>query len=75
MVEIKGDTVTVDFSEELRGAHGAAGEAMVLNSLVNTLTEFDYIERAFFTIEGQVEPLGHFIPDEPFIRNEDAIKK
>ncbi len=74
-VEIEGDTVTVDFSEELRGAHGATGEAMALNSLVNTLTEFDYIERVFFTIEGQVEPLEHFIPDEPLTRNEDAIKK
>lgn len=74
-VVIEGDTVTVDFSEELRRAHGAAGEAMVLNSLVNTLTEFDYIKKVFFTIEGQVEPLEHFIPDEPLIRNEDAIKK
>ncbi|MDD3852001.1 MAG: GerMN domain-containing protein [Bacillota bacterium] len=74
-VEIEEDTVTVDFSKELSGAHGATGEAMALNSLVNTLTEFDYIEKVFFTIEGEVRPLEHFVPDEPLTRNEDVIKK
>ena len=74
-VEIEGDTVTVDFSEELSGAHGATGEAMALNSLVNTLTEFDYIEKVFFTIEGEVRPLEHFVPNEPLTRNEGIIKK
>jgi germination protein M len=74
-VEIEGDTVTVDFSKELSSVHGAAGEAMTLNSLVNTLTEFDYIEKVFFTIEGEIVPLEHFIPDEPLTRNEDIIKK
>lgn len=74
-VEIEGDTVTVDFSEELSGAHGATGEAMALNSLVNTLTEFEYIDKVLFTIEGKIQPLEHFVPDEPLTRNEDIIKK
>ncbi len=74
-VEIEGDTVTVDFSKELSGAHGATGEAMALNSLANTLTEFDYIDKVFFTIEGDIVPLEHFVPDEPLTRNEDIIKK
>jgi len=74
-VGIEGDVATVDFSQELRGVHGATGEAMALNSLVNTLTEFDYINEVFFTIEGEIVPLEHFVPDEPLTRNEDAIKE
>jgi len=74
-VSIEGDEVTVDFSQELRSIHGATGEAMALNSLVNTLTEFDYIDKVFFTIEDEIVPLEHFIPDEPLTRNEEVIRK
>ena len=54
-VEIKDKTATIDFSEEMDTKHwgGAAGEAMTLHSIVNTLTEFNYIQQVMMTIEGK----------------------
>lgn len=75
-VEIKDDTAEVDFSEEMHSKHwgGAAGEAMTLNSIVNTLTEFDYIKQVMMTVEGKSMNIEHVIVEGPIKRNENMIQ-
>jgi germination protein M len=56
----------VDFSEEMHTEHwgGAAGEAMTINSLVYTLTEFEFIEKVKMTVvEGPLN-IEHVILEE-----------
>jgi len=62
-IKINNQTAIVDFSEEMHTKHwgGAAGESMTINSLVNTLTEFDYIELVKLTVEGQPLAIEHAI--------------
>jgi len=76
-VLLEGDVLTIDFSREMyaKHSHGAAGEAMTLNSLANTLTELDYVKQIYFTIDGKIVALEHFVPDVPLERNEAAIKR
>lgn len=66
----------VDFSEEMYTKHwgGAAGESMSINSIVNTLTEFPYIQRVKMTVEGEPMNIEHVILDKPVERNEDMIQ-
>jgi len=54
---------------------GAAGEAMTINSIANTLTEFDFIEQVRITVGGQPLTIEHIILEEPLGRNEDMIEK
>ncbi|MGI5911881.1 MAG: GerMN domain-containing protein [Syntrophomonadaceae bacterium] len=76
---IQDGLATVDFSEEIRSEHwgGSTGETMTINSIVNTLTEIDSIDRVQLLIAGQnVDTLaGHWDISEPFERNEAIIKK
>jgi germination protein M len=66
----------VDFSEEMHSKHwgGAAGESMSINSIVNTLTEYPYIQRVKMTVEGEPLNIEHVILDEPVERNEEMIQ-
>ncbi|NSW83483.1 MAG: GerMN domain-containing protein [Syntrophothermus sp.] len=71
---------TVDFSREVLKANvGSAGEALGIQSIVNTLTEFPGIERVSFTVEGKVDEQtrdwwGHVgLYDQPFKRNISAV--
>ncbi len=76
-VSLKDSIANVDFSEEMHSKHwhGAAGEAMTINSIVNTLTEFNFVKQVKMTVEGQPLNIEHAILDEPVGRNESAIKK
>jgi germination protein M len=75
-VKIQGSTAHVDFSEEMHTKHwgGATGEAMTINSIVNTLTEFPYIQRVKMTVEGEPMNIEHAILEEPAERNEGMIQ-
>lgn len=76
-VTLKDGIAYVDFSEEMHSKHwhGASGEATTINSVVNTLTEFDYVKLVKMTVEGQPMNIEHAILDEPLGRNENAIRK
>jgi len=55
-IKIENGLATVDFSKEvLRANVGAAGEALGIQSIVNTLTEFSQIDRVAFTVEGRLD--------------------
>lgn len=71
---------TVDFSREVLKANvGSAGEALGIQSIVNTLTEFPGIDRVAFTVEGKVDEQardwwGHVgLYDQPFKRNLSVV--
>jgi hypothetical protein len=75
-INIKEGLATVDFSREVLEANvGAAGEALGIQSIVNTLTEFPTIERVAFKVEGRLDNSamqwwGHVgLYDQPFERN------
>ncbi|HEX3012106.1 MAG TPA: GerMN domain-containing protein [Syntrophomonadaceae bacterium] len=76
-VMLKDKIAYVDFSEEMQTKHwhGAAGEAMTINSIVNTLTEFEYISKVKMTVAGQPLAIEHIIADQPIGRNESIIQK
>ncbi len=75
-VQINNSTAYVDFSSEMhtKHSHGAAGESMTINSIVNTLTELDYIRLVQITVEGEPLAIEHIIMDEPMARNESMIE-
>lgn len=74
-VELDGDLLKVDFSEEMHSKHwgGAAGEAMTVNSIVNTMTEFETINRVLPTVDGGALSIEHMVVEEPLTRNESII--
>jgi len=88
-VKISEGTATVDFSKEIitnfqEIPHSSTTEILAIFSIVNTLTEFEEINKVKITIEGkdsgQVDGLyiedfwGHVGIYEEFTRNEDIIK-
>lgn len=74
-VKLDGDILKVDFSEEMHTKHwgGAAGEAMTVNSIVNTMTEFEEIKRVMPSVDGGPLSIEHMIIEEPLERNESII--
>lgn len=72
-VAIENEIAYVDFSEEMHTKHwhGAAGEAMTINSIVKTLTEFNDIKKVKMTVEGKPMNIEHAILEEPVPRNEN----
>lgn len=74
-VNIENGIAYVDFSEEMHTNHwgGAAGESMTINSIVNTLTEFENIDKVKITVEGEPLAIEHMIIDEPIERDESMI--
>jgi germination protein M len=78
-VKINEGVASADFSQELQSKHwgGSTGEGMTLNSIANTLTELDSIDKVELLIEGKkVESLaGHMDTTVPLERNEGIIKK
>ncbi|MGI6713392.1 MAG: GerMN domain-containing protein [Bacillota bacterium] len=74
-VEIKDKIAYVDFSEEMHTKHwhGAAGESMTINSLVNTLTEFSDIKKVKMTVDGNPMNIEHTVLDQPIERNTKMI--
>jgi spore germination protein GerM len=76
-LEIGNGLAVVDFSREaVRIDRGSWGEALVVWSIVNTLTKFPQVEAVRFLIEGEpVESLaGHFDLSKPLRRNEQVIR-
>ncbi|HHV15655.1 MAG TPA: GerMN domain-containing protein [Gelria sp.] len=78
-VKIDEGIASADFSKELQSKHwgGSTGEGMTLNSIANTLTELDSIDKVQLLIEGKkVESLaGHWDTTAPLERNEEIIRK
>ena len=74
-VEVDGDLLKVDFSEEMHTKHwgGAAGEAMTVNSIADTMTEFENIKRVMPTVDGGPLSIEHMVIEEPLTRNESII--
>ena len=76
-LEIDNGLAVVDLSQEaVRIDRGSWGEALVVWSVVNTLTKFPEVEAVRILIEGQpAETLaGHFDLSRPLRRNEQAIR-
>ena len=89
-VSVENGLATVDFSKEIitdfeEIPHSSTTEMLAIYSIVNTLTEFDEIEKVRITIEGKQngEIDGLFIEDfwghvgiyEDFTRNKDIMEK
>jgi hypothetical protein len=79
-INIKDGLATVDFSKDvLRANVGASGEALGIQSIVNTLTEFPEIKKVAFTVEGKVEQeamdwWGHVgLYEQPFSRDISTV--
>ncbi|MBM7556915.1 GerMN domain-containing protein [Halanaerobacter jeridensis] len=77
-VEVKNKTALVDFSKELKTSHwgGTAGETMTVYSVVNTLAQFNEIDKVKILIEGEeIETLaGHMELSKPLPFNSKIIK-
>ncbi len=78
-IKINEGIASADFSKELQSKHwgGSTGEGMTLNSIANSLTELDSIDKVELLIEGKkVESLaGHWDTTVPLERNDNIIKK
>ncbi len=70
-VSIENALAEIDFSEEMHTDHwgGATGEAMTLNSIANTLFEFDYIDEIMMTVNEEIMNIEHVVIEEPLPRN------
>ena len=70
--DISGVTAVVNFSKEFQTNHpgGSAGETMTIQSIVNTLTTINGVERVQFMVEGRrIESLaGHYDLTAPMER-------
>ena len=69
------DTVVVDFDKDIAKnfVGGSTGEEFLVNSVVNTLTEFNEVKQVRFLIDGkEIETLaGHMDLSEPVKRSKD----
>ncbi|MGE5633017.1 MAG: GerMN domain-containing protein [Caulobacteraceae bacterium] len=76
-LEVDGDLVKVDFSKEMHTKHwhGAAGEAMTVASIANTMTEFPNIKRVLPSVDGGPMNIEHMVIEEPLKRMEEMVFK
>lgn len=76
-LEVKGDLAIADFSEEIvtNFVGGSWNEALLIGSIVNTLTEFPGITRCQILIEGEERESigGHIGIDTPQMRAAELI--
>ncbi len=79
-ISIKDGSASVDFSSEVLKANvGAAGEALGIQSIVNTLTEFPEIKQVSFLVEGKLDKRtkdwwGHVgLYTQPFKRDISSV--
>ena len=75
-ISINDGLATVDFSREVLDANvGSSGEALGIQSIVNTLTEFSTINKVSFKVEGELDGRtqdwwGHVgLYEQPFTRD------
>lgn len=73
---------TVDFSKEVLKANvGSSGEALGIQSIVNTLTEYPNINQVAFNVEGGIDQRarewwGHVgLYEQPFKRNLSVVRE
>lgn len=78
-IDIRNGLCRIDLSKEFRDNHwgGSSGEILTVYSLVDTLTQFDTVEKVEILIDGQsVETLkGHMDLTAPVFRNNQIIKE
>ena len=78
-VRLEGKKAIVDFNAATKDKLnvGSTGEALVISSIVNTVTEFPGIEEVQILIEGKSSDslAGHIDLTQPFRRNEKDIRK
>lgn len=79
-VKVENGLATVDFSREVLKANvSSSGEALGIQSIVNTLTEFPEIKRVAFTVEGKIDEetrdwWGHVgLYNQPFQRELSVV--
>jgi len=79
-IRVAENLATVNFSEEVLNANtGSAGEALGIQSIVNTLTEFEEIDRVAFEVEGTLDERakdwwGHVgLEQQPFARDLSSV--
>ena len=75
-ISVTDKLATVNFSKEVLNANvGSGGEALGIQSIVNTLTEFETIDRVAFEVEGTLDERakdwwGHVgLEQQPFTRD------
>ncbi len=65
-VKVNGGLAMVDFTPEIQKGYGSSEESELINGLLKGLAEFDQIQRAQFSVQGQpLESLGHLELLEP----------
>ncbi len=76
-VKVENNIASINFSEEMHTNHwgGAAGEAMTIGSIVNTLTELNDIKKVKITVENEPLAIEHTVLEEPVSRNEEIIQR
>lgn len=77
-IATKNGLCTINLSSEFidNSPGGTASERMTLDSIVNTLTELDTVQKVQFLIDGKKREIyTHAIFNKPFSRHEAGIKK
>jgi len=81
-ISVRNGLATVDFSREvLRANVGASGEALGIQSIVNTMTEFPGVQKVSFLVEGKVDQAarnwwGHVgLHEQPFSRDVSMVNE
>lgn len=76
-VEVKDGICYLNLSTEFvdNNPGGTAYETVLINSIVNSLTELPHIQKVQFLVEGEKRAVyTHLVFDEPFERNESFIR-
>ena len=78
-ISVKENIAYVDFNDKLikNNKGGSASEILLVAAIVNTLTEFDNIQKVQIMVEGKkIDTIsGHMDTSEPLSRSEKIIKK
>lgn len=71
----EGDVLVLNFNQAFANMQGTTGEAITINSLVNTLTELPQYKSVKLLVDRNPLTTGHAIYDKPLQRNESVIQK
>ena len=77
-IKVENGLFTVDFTESLIEVNtgGSSKETMCLFSIVNTLCEFEEIDKVIFTVNGSgIETFGQFDMREPYSSDMAYVKE
>ncbi|MFW6309432.1 MAG: LysM peptidoglycan-binding domain-containing protein [bacterium] len=75
-VKVKNKIARINFSEDIKRANvGAEGEKLLIQSITNTLTEYEAIEGVQILIKGKKDTIGgHIGLDQTFYRNLENVR-